>query len=211
MAASLGTDPVVKMVVGQAKQISVSLVGAKSPIHHPSQFLWPSNYPQVVVTGNHPLPMLGANRMIPTPLAAQSVSSVADGNGSAPSMTTTTSGMIVLNKSTITEEDIEVPYGQNLRNTVIDDRDWVNGPDPGRPSDGEAESANEHPGIQSPFSALSRLSACLREVEADDEIGGENGTRTGEQLLRQDIIQACVRFIISLPEWDITGRRRCRA
>jgi protein SPA2 len=85
--------------------------------------------------------------------------------------------MIIPNKSTIAEEDIEVPYGRELResggSTAVDDRDR------GDTDDGDgggADSASDYP--KSPFGGLSGLSARLRGVDEDDDavvVGGGGG------------------------------------
>jgi protein SPA2 len=88
---------------------------------------------------------------------------------------TATSGMIVPNKSTIAEEDIEIPYGREARDsssTAADDRELMRGDG----EDGEPESTDYMGGL----SGLSGLSARLRGDDTDDGVGSGGGTRSGE-------------------------------
>jgi hypothetical protein len=76
--------------------------------------------------------------------------------------------MIIPNKSTIAEEEIEVPYGRDMREsggTAVDDRERVDTDGEGG-GGGGGESASDYP--KSPF-GLSGLSARLR----DEDDGGE--------------------------------------
>ena len=81
--------------------------------------------------------------------------------------------MIIPNKSTIAEEEIEVPYGREVRDstgTAVDergrDRDRMSGRarsrDLSRGTDTDAD-ADE------PIGGLSGLSARLQQVDADDD------------------------------------------
>ncbi|KAF9240371.1 hypothetical protein BU15DRAFT_87619 [Melanogaster broomeanus] len=90
---------------------------------------------------------------------------------------TATSGMIIPNKSTIAEEDIEVPYGReevrDSSGTTVDDR--------GKDGDGDA-SSGEHDHEITSIGGLSGLSERLRsqvvgEVMDDDE---GRGVRSGD-------------------------------
>ncbi|KAH7907886.1 hypothetical protein BJ138DRAFT_1116316 [Hygrophoropsis aurantiaca] len=113
------------------------------------------------------------------PSASASIHSDSTGTTNAQSATAT-SGMIIPNKSTIAEEEIEVPYGREIRDssgTAVDDRD--RGHEHREvDTDGELESA-EYPHVQSPMGGLSGLSARLRGVDAEDEEGA-GGTRSGD-------------------------------
>lgn len=94
--------------------------------------------------------------------------------------------MIIPNKSTIAEEEIEVPYGREMRessSTAIDDRDRgdrdriARDVDTDGITDGEGpESASDY---RSPLGGLSGLSARLRGVEVDEDDGG-GGARSGD-------------------------------
>jgi hypothetical protein len=120
-------------------------------------------------------------------LRRPSQSSTNDSTMNAPS-STATSGMIVPNKSTITEEDIEVPYGRDAReslNTTVDDREersrerggsGSGNLDSGLITDGEPESASDYASVRSPpFGGLSGLTARLRDVENEDDGGMAGG------------------------------------
>lgn len=87
-------------------------------------------------------------------------------------------GMIIPNKSTIAEEEIEVPYGREVRDsssTAIDDRgrDRDRSMERSRDSDSEGEGAGS-----GGLAGLSGLSARLQAVEGDDEDG--IGARSGD-------------------------------
>ncbi|KIJ65805.1 hypothetical protein HYDPIDRAFT_27039 [Hydnomerulius pinastri MD-312] len=115
------------------------------------------------------------------PSASASIHSDSTGTTNAQSATAT-SGMIIPNKSTIAEEDIEVPYGrEEIRDssgTAVDDRS--------RERDGEGEgyigTDGEHEHETSAMGGLSGLSARLRGQGAgdamDDDDGG--GARSGD-------------------------------
>ncbi|KAG1871839.1 hypothetical protein DFJ58DRAFT_713783 [Suillus subalutaceus] len=79
---------------------------------------------------------------------------------------TATSGMVIPNKSTIAEEDIEVPYGREMREssgTAIDTREGVRELDT---TDGEHEHWDQRGG-------LNGLSARLRNVHTEDDDAGD--------------------------------------
>lgn len=114
------------------------------------------------------------------------VSTNSDSTGATNAQSATaTSGMIIPNKSTIAEEEIEVPYGREIRessSTAIDDRDRgdrdrsARDVDTDGVTDGEGpESASDY---RSPLGGLSGLSARLRGVEVDEDDGG--GARSGD-------------------------------
>ncbi|KZT19829.1 hypothetical protein NEOLEDRAFT_1141535 [Neolentinus lepideus HHB14362 ss-1] len=90
-----------------------------------------------------------------------------------PTSAMATSGMIIPNKSTIAEEEIEVPYGRETRessSTAMDDRDRDRSQERG--TDVEPESAGE---FMSPRGGgLNGLAARLRDTD-DDEGGGRGG------------------------------------
>lgn len=86
-----------------------------------------------------------------------------------------TAGMIIPNKSTIAEEEIEVPYGREVRDstgTAVDERDRSR--DRGRETDTDAEM--DEPGYRNPggLGGLSGLSARLQDADEDD---GPNGAK----------------------------------
>jgi hypothetical protein len=119
-----------------------------------------------------------------------SLSSMSDSTLNAQS-STATSGVIVPNKSTITEEEIEVPFGREARREAreslgiaVDDRDrsierggsGSGNLDSGRITDGEPESASDYASVKSPpLGGLSGLSARLRDVENEDDPGSPGG------------------------------------
>lgn len=107
------------------------------------------------------------------PSASASIRSDSSGTTNAQSATAT-SGMVIPNKSTIAEEDIEVPFGRELRDssiTTIDDRDRSQ--EGGREVDGDVATDGEN---DSPMVGLSGLSARLRfQGDLDDD-----GVRSGE-------------------------------
>lgn len=84
----------------------------------------------------------------------------------------TVSGMIIPNKSTIAEEEIEVPYGQAQR-----DRDTVSGMSVvGMGRDGEDTDGEDLRSPKIALGGLSGLTARLRGASVDEEGGG---TRSG--------------------------------
>ena len=98
-----------------------------------------------------------------------SVSESTTSNGNAQSAT---SGVIIPNKSTIAEEEIEVPYGRQIRDSsstaMLDDGDRD------RHTDGEQESSPMVGG-------LNGLSARLKQVDEEDHNPMRNGVpSTGE-------------------------------
>lgn len=107
------------------------------------------------------------------PSASASIRSDSSGTTNAQSATAT-SGMVIPNKSTIAEEDIEVPFGREIRDsfiTAIDDRDRSQ--EGGREADGDLGTDGEN---DSPMVGLSGLSARLRsQGDLDDD-----GVRSGE-------------------------------
>lgn len=89
-----------------------------------------------------------------------------------------TAGMIIPNKSTIAEEEIEVPYGREVRDstgTAIDERDRSR--ERGRETDTDAEDDLRSPA--GGLGGLSGLSARL-QAEDDEEEVGISGTRSAE-------------------------------
>ncbi|CCM03578.1 uncharacterized protein FIBRA_05714 [Fibroporia radiculosa] len=81
-------------------------------------------------------------------------------------------GMIIPNKSTIAEEEIEVPYGREVRDsasTAMDDRtrERERSIERGRDSDSDDE--------RRPNGGLSGLSARLQAVEGDEDGAGKSG------------------------------------
>ncbi|KAG2352042.1 hypothetical protein BDR07DRAFT_1344693 [Suillus spraguei] len=99
------------------------------------------------------------------PSASASIRSDSTGTTNAQSATAT-SGMVIPNKSTIAEEDIEVPYGREMREssgTAIDMREGVREFDT---IDGEHEHWDQRGG-------LNGLSARLRNVHTEDEDAGD--------------------------------------
>ncbi|KAF8839446.1 hypothetical protein BDN67DRAFT_953449 [Paxillus ammoniavirescens] len=113
------------------------------------------------------------------PSASASIHSDSTGTTNAQSATAT-SGMIIPNKSTIAEEDIEVPYGReevrDSSGTAVDDR--------GRDGDGDGfgGTEGEHEHESASMGGLSGLSARLRSQVMgdvmDDDDGG--GARSGD-------------------------------
>ncbi|KAG6333822.1 hypothetical protein ID866_5270 [Astraeus odoratus] len=105
------------------------------------------------------------------PSASASIRSDSSGATGAQSATAT-SGMIIPNKSTIAEEDIEVPFGREIRDssgTAIDDRDRSQ--ERGRNGDGDAGTDVED---NSTMVGLSGLSARLRSQGDFDDDGGRS-------------------------------------
>lgn len=98
--------------------------------------------------------------------------------------TTATSAVIIPNKSTMEEEFIDIPYGREARDsgvTTIDERQG----DPAR--DGREteppDSASDYPSpmsSRSPPAGLGGLSARLKGVEDEDDLGP--GNRSGDDL-----------------------------
>lgn len=91
-------------------------------------------------------------------------------------------GMIIPNKSTIAEEDIEVPYGRELRDstgTAVDDRE--KSLDKSREdTDGDDDPSPLSPGGLGGLSGLSGLSARLKAVDDDDDGQSGAGARSGD-------------------------------
>ena len=105
------------------------------------------------------------NREFLTHRPSESISESTTSNGNAQSAT---SGVIIPNKSTIAEEEIEVPYGRQIRDSsstaMMDDGD----------RDGEPESSPMVGG-------LNGLSARLKQVDEEDNVPTRNGVpSTGE-------------------------------
>jgi hypothetical protein len=99
------------------------------------------------------------------PSASASIRSDSTGTTNAQSATAT-SGMVIPNKSTIAEEDIEVPYGREMREssgTAIDTREGVREFDT---TDGEHEHWDQQGG-------LNGLSARLGNVHTEDDDVGD--------------------------------------
>lgn len=113
------------------------------------------------------------------PSASTSIHSDSTGTTNAQSATAT-SGMIIPNKSTIAEEDIEVPYG---REEMRDSSVMVVG-DRGRDGDGDTyggiDEEHEHEGPS--VGGLSGLGARLRSQVSGDALDDEdgNGARSGD-------------------------------
>ncbi|EMD33042.1 hypothetical protein CERSUDRAFT_126237 [Gelatoporia subvermispora B] len=111
---------------------------------------------------------------------SESVSTTSESTAASAAQSATAGmGMVIPNKSTIAEEDIEVPYGREVResgSTAIDDRDRARGP--GRETDtddGELSPRSPSPGGLAGLAGLSALSARL-QADADDEDGaGRSG------------------------------------
>ncbi|KAJ8076914.1 component of the polarisome [Marasmius tenuissimus] len=95
--------------------------------------------------------------------------------------TTATSGMIIPNTSTMEEEYIEVPYGRDRdvrgsgSTTTAEDRDRRDTSQE-RGYDNEPDSASVYPSPspRSPPGGLSGLSARLRNVDDDSDVGGKS-------------------------------------
>ncbi|KAG1818053.1 uncharacterized protein BJ212DRAFT_1479880 [Suillus subaureus] len=105
------------------------------------------------------------------PSASASIRSDSTGTTNAQSATAT-SGMVIPNKSTIAEEDIEVPYGREMREssgTAIDTREGVRELDT---TDGEHEHWDQRGG-------LNGLSARLRNVHTEDDDAGDSDRSIG--------------------------------
>ncbi|OJA12851.1 hypothetical protein AZE42_02429 [Rhizopogon vesiculosus] len=102
------------------------------------------------------------------PSGSASIRSDSTGTTNAQSATAT-SGMIIPNKSTIAEEDIEVPYGREMREssgTAIDPREGVREVDT---TDGEHESWDQRAAL----GGLSGLSARLKSAQSEDDDMGD--------------------------------------
>lgn len=87
-----------------------------------------------------------------------------------------TAGMIIPNKSTIAEEEIEVPYAREVRDstgTAVDDRDRSR--ERGRETDTDAETDE----LRSPAGALGGLSGLTARLHADDD-DEVSAARSGE-------------------------------
>jgi protein SPA2 len=90
-----------------------------------------------------------------------------------------TAGMIIPNKSTIAEEEIEVPYGREIRDstgTAVDERDRSK--ERGQETDTDAENDD----LRSPASGLGGLSGLTARLQADDDEddGMMSGTRSAD-------------------------------
>jgi hypothetical protein len=100
-----------------------------------------------------------------------SISESTTSNGNAQSAT---SGVIIPNKSTIAEEEIEVPYGRQIRDSsstaMLDDGDRD------RNTDGEQD-------LSPMVGGLNGLSARLKQVDEEDDPPTRNGVpSTGEEF-----------------------------
>lgn len=89
-----------------------------------------------------------------------------------------TAGMVIPNKSTIAEEEIEVPYGREVRDstgTAVDDRERSR--DRGRETDTDAEDE-----FRSPAGGLGGLSGLTARLQAEDDEdeGALSGNRSAE-------------------------------
>lgn len=126
------------------------------------------------------------NEYVRRPSAAASTSGTSDTTTAtvpAAQSATAISGIIIPTKSTIEEEDIKIPYGQDKResgSTTMDERSAENlsyrdirgGT---YATDGEPDSASDYPSPMSPRSppaGLGGLAARLRNVEGDDDDDG---------------------------------------
>ncbi|CAL1711181.1 unnamed protein product [Somion occarium] len=119
---------------------------------------------------------------------SESVSVTSDSTSTTNAQSATAGmGMIIPNKSTIAEEEIEVPYGREVRDstgTAVDergrDRDRTSQRDQSRDlSRGtDTDADGDEPGI----GGLSGLSARLQQVEGDDDEGALSGAgaRSGD-------------------------------
>ncbi|KAL0956247.1 hypothetical protein HGRIS_002401 [Hohenbuehelia grisea] len=109
------------------------------------------------------------------PSVAASVSG-SDSTANAQS-STATSGMIIPNKSTMAEEEIKVPFGRDPRESLEGrDRSRDRSQESGF-TDHEPDTASEYLSPttpQSPAAGLNGLSARLKDVEDDDDIGPAN-------------------------------------
>ncbi|KAH8087889.1 hypothetical protein BXZ70DRAFT_540058 [Cristinia sonorae] len=125
------------------------------------------------------------------PSESQSVTS--DSTSSATNAQSATTGMIIPNKSTIAEEEIEVPYGREVRDssgTAIDDREQrPRGNGAFRDQSGERSRGTDTEGdddFRSPVGGLAGLSARLQansnDVDDDDDGGRSSaaGGRSGD-------------------------------
>ncbi|EPQ54975.1 hypothetical protein GLOTRDRAFT_76278 [Gloeophyllum trabeum ATCC 11539] len=93
---------------------------------------------------------------------------------SDPQSATATSGVVIPNKSTIAEEEIEVPYGREGRDsssTAMDERERERSRDVD--TDGVTDGETDDPGPRSPpgigLGGLSGLTARLRDADEDEE------------------------------------------
>lgn len=106
---------------------------------------------------------------------APSVSGTSDSASTAAQSTTATSGMIVPIKSTIAEEEIQVPYGREARDSgsTMMEEDGDRSRDRSRDplTDAEPDSASEYLSPRSPLVGLSGLSARLKDVDDEDDDG----------------------------------------
>lgn len=92
------------------------------------------------------------------------------------------SAMIIPAKSTIEEEDIKIPYGQDKResgSTTMDERSAENfGGGASGFTDGEPDSASDYPSPRSPPAGLGGLVARLRNAEETEDEGNASGQGT---------------------------------
>ncbi|XP_006460875.1 hypothetical protein AGABI2DRAFT_221147 [Agaricus bisporus var. bisporus H97] len=123
----------------------------------------------------------------PSVPASSSGASDSTGTINAAPSTTAMSGMIIPAKSTIEEEDIKIPYGQDKRessSTTMDERSTEHFRDMSGNTDGDQDSASEYPSPRSPQSppaGLGGLAARLRNVEDDDDGVNTGGKSGGEE------------------------------
>lgn len=149
-----------------------------------------------------------------------------------PQSATATSGMIIPNKSTIAEEEIEVPYGRDLRessSTAIDDREVHEkspGLDHGGIADGEPRTERPECGTEEDEdkSALSgggersgedyydKISYRRASVASDRSNGAAGGSRTGGRASvasdEQEKLRREYEFKIATMQSRITGLER---
>ncbi|KAF5351618.1 hypothetical protein D9756_007499 [Leucocoprinus leucothites] len=132
------------------------------------------------------------------PSAAASTSGTSDTTTTAiptAQSATAMSGMIIPTKSTMEEEDIKIPYGQDKResgSTTMDERSGENVSyrdtrGGAYNTDGEPDSASDYPmSPRSPPAGLGGLAARLRSVEGDEDedgnISGHGGKSGGEEF-----------------------------
>ena len=109
---------------------------------------------------------------------SQSVSVHSDSTSNTNAQSATT-GMVIPNKSTIAEEEIEVPYGREIRDstgTAVDERDRSR--ERSRETDTDAETDE----FRSPAGGLGGLSGLTARLQADDDEddGAMSGARSAD-------------------------------
>ena len=117
---------------------------------------------------------------------SESVSTTSDSTSTATAQSATAGmGMVIPNKSTIAEEDIEVPYGREVRDstgTAVDERERINRRDRSRERESDTDfdgddalSPRSPPSALGGLGGLSGLAARLQAAEGDDDDGGTGG------------------------------------